>query len=219
MDIKSLYYDEGWMNQSIELMSLGYTMHEIDGSIIPAVFTRPNSPDLYLYMPNDQKMSNRSWVPRALADKPRVFSVVDAAEHIGCSASTIRHAIYHDKSNPLVPDHKIGERGGLIFMEETLAGWHKKRPGPGPPPSESYMTVSRLYLTNKRFMLNQLKRRIISGKQDPTPIISAILSEGSDFTREQLTEMARTDLGHFVAEASRLEKSSLIDLIAEKETA
>ena len=217
MDVKQLYYDERWKAQAIELIDGGYTMHEIDGSILPAVFTLNGEPDLYLYMPNASRMKDRDWKPRPLADKPKVFSVVDSAEHLGCAASTIKHAIYNDKGNSLVADHKIGERGGLVFLEETLLAWHKKRPGPGPPPSNNYLTMSRLYLTNKKFMVGQIRRQIIAGKQDIRALVGSILLEGSAYERDELYTMARHDLDGFMTEVWRLDRTTLIDLIAVKE--
>lgn len=217
MDVKQFYYDERWKTQAINLIDGGYTMHEIDGSILPAVFTLDGSPDLYLYMPNAPKMGDRDWQPRPLADKPKVFSVVDSAEHLGCSASTIKHAIYNDKSNSLVADHKIGERGGLVFLEETLLAWHKKRPGPGPPPSNNYLTISRLYLTNKKFMVGQIRRQIISSKQNIRSLVDAILLEGSSYDRDELYTMSRHDLDGFISEVERLDRMTLINLIAVEE--
>ena len=209
--------DQKWRAAATQLVDKGYVMQEASG-IVPAVFTHPERETLYLILKftDGTRMRDRQWTAVPLADKPVAFGLIEAAEHLGCAVSTLKHAMSADAKHPLIPDQRLGNRN-LVFFEETLATWSEQRAGRGAKPTDRYMSYDRLYLINRQSLIEMALRHLASGKLEVGPFADALALETHQ-NRWDLVEMANQRRTAFEAELQKLPRATLIELMADNYT-
>ena len=209
-----LFSDPKWRAAATRLTEQGYIKVETPG-LAPAVFTHPTEADVYLVLVPGQgaRMAEREWKARPVADKPEVFGLVEAAEHLGVSVSTLKHAMSSGAKNPLAPDRRLNYRN-LLFREETLVAWNERREGRGAKPTAKYMSYDRLYLINKPTLIDTALRHLAGGRLPAGPFADALMME-TGRNRWDLIEIASQRPETFAEMLDLLPRSTLIDLMAD----
>lgn len=131
---------------------------------LPADFSDKDLPVLYvprrLMVPAHQ--SGYAWLPIRLADKPHLFSVRDAADHLGLSVAMINYATCQaNASHPLRSKLRTGRR--LLFLESELVTWYSTRPSRGRRATSGAFSPTKLNQMSKGHLVTKVRANLESG--------------------------------------------------------
>lgn len=143
-----------------------------------------------------------AWVPRRLADLPSVFTVRDAAEHLGLAIVTIEHASSNRQAR-----HPLSSLSGRakIFDEDTLLEWFASRRSAGQPTHKRYHR-ERLNL-GKDKLLTRLRVGLQTGRLNATHMIRRM-------EEMKIQKPSGSDIVSILGVASNCRRDQLINLIA-----
>lgn len=136
-----------------------------DSEIIPA-----NDDVLYLLasqVPKNRKRAAYAWAFARLSDKPDVFTVRDAAEHLGVSQVTIKNASSRPGvKNPLKSSLNINAKRHF-FSEEDILLWNLRRGRhngrSGRRPSKNHLEYKTLYTAGKENLQHKIALMLEQG--------------------------------------------------------